>query len=230
MFADRYAEWDDEVTIAAVEAALSRAGEVVRLEADADFPARLREARPDIVFNLAEGMGGSSRESHVPALCEFWEIPYSGSDPLSLGICLDKARAKECLAHHGIPTPGFEVVESAGALPASLQLPIIVKPLHEGSSKGISQRSVCEDWADVERELRLIIETYGQPAIVERFLDGREFTVALLGNDGRAARDLPVPRPLQPRATESNRSGRPLRLSAAPLPRLGPHRHPLRRR
>lgn len=191
MFADTYAEWDDEATIAAVEAALSRAGEVVRLEADADFPARLREARPDIVFNLAEGMGGPSRESHVPALCEFWGIPYSGSDPLSLGICLDKARAKECLGHHRIPTPGFEVVESASALPTSLQLPVIVKPLHEGSSKGISQRSVCGDWGDVERELRLIIETYGQPAIIERFLDGREFTVALLGNDGDC-RTLPI--------------------------------------
>ena len=101
---DRYAEWEDEETIAGVEAALARAGEVIRLEASDDLPFRLRDARPDIVFNIAEGLTGPNRESHVPAICEFWSMPYTGSDPLTLALCLDKGRTKEILSHHGIPT------------------------------------------------------------------------------------------------------------------------------
>ncbi len=189
--ADTFAEWDDESTIAAVEAALSHAGEVIRLEANRDLPVKLREARPDIVFNLAEGMGGASRESFVPAFCEFWGIPYTGSDPLSLGICLDKARAKEALNHHRIPTPDFQVVACPEQVRRSVDLPAIVKPLHEGSSKGITQRSFCTTWPDVETEVARVVEQYGEPAIIERFLGGREFTVAVLGNDGDV-RALPI--------------------------------------
>lgn len=189
--ADTFAEWDDESTIAAVEAALSHAGEVIRLEADPDFPANLREARADIVFNLAEGIGGASRESFVPAFCEFWGIPYTGSDPLALGICLDKARAKEALSHYGIPTPEFQVVKCPEQVRRSMELPAIVKPLHEGSSKGITQRSLCATWADVKTEVARVVERYGEPAIIERFLRGREFTVAVLGNDGDV-RALPI--------------------------------------
>ncbi len=161
------------------------------MEADADFPAKLREARPDIVFNFAEGLGGPSRESHVPAFCEFWGIPYTGSDPVTLGICLDKARTKEALLHHGIPTPDFQVVDRPERIRRSLQLPAIVKPLHEGSSKGIGQRSYCSTWADVENEVVRIVGRYREPAIIERFLGGREFTVAVLGNDGDG-RVLPI--------------------------------------
>src|SRR4051812_36276551 len=94
---DSYAEWDSPETIAAVHRALSALGEVIPLEATADFPQRLREARPDIVFNIAEGFAGQNRESHVPAICEFYGIPYSGSDPLTLSLCLNKARTKQVL-------------------------------------------------------------------------------------------------------------------------------------
>ncbi len=136
------------------------------------------------MFNFAEGMGGASREAYVPTFCEFWGIPYTGSDPLTMAICLDKARAKESLSHHGIPTPEFEVVDRPDRIGRSLKLPAIVKPLHEGSSKGITQRSLCSSWDEVETEVDRVIRRYGEPAIVERFLAGREFTVALLGNDG----------------------------------------------
>ncbi|UCC73522.1 MAG: ATP-grasp domain-containing protein [Gemmatimonadota bacterium] len=190
-FDDTYAEWDDESTIAAIEGALSQAGAVIRLEADAEFPLKLRDARPDIVFNFAEGIGGPSRESHVPAFCEFWGIPYTGSDPLTLGVCLDKARTKETLTHHGIPTPEFQVVERPEQLSHSVELPAVVKPLHEGSSKGISQRSFCTTWADVESEVARVVERYNEPAIIERFLGGREFTAAVIGNDGDG-RVLPI--------------------------------------
>src|SRR3982750_31466 len=109
---DEFAEWDSPATIAAVESALSRLGKVVRLEATEDFPQRLRQTRPDIVFNIAEGFRGVNREAQVPAICEFFGIPYSGSDPFTLTLCLDKARTKETLAFHGIPTPRFAVVEN----------------------------------------------------------------------------------------------------------------------
>ena len=191
--ADLYAEWDDEVTVAAMEAALTKVGEVIRLEATEDFPLRLREGRPDMVFNVAEGLWGPSREAHVPAFCEFWNVPYTGSDPLTLAICLDKARAKEILAYHGIPTAQFAVVSTADRLdrlPALPALPVVVKPIHEGSSKGITQASLCRTRAEVGRAIGVVRRRYRQPALVERWLPGREFTCAILGN-GPGARLLP---------------------------------------
>ena len=124
---DEFAEWDSPTTIAAVESALSHLGKVIRLEANEDFPERLRVARPDIVFNIAEGFYGVNREAHVPAICEFFGIPYSGSDPFTLSLCLDKARTKETLTFHGIPTPKFSVVEKIEDLHAvtgKLALPL----------------------------------------------------------------------------------------------------------
>jgi D-alanine-D-alanine ligase-like ATP-grasp enzyme len=113
---DEFAEWDSPATIVAVESALAHLGRVVRLEAKEDFPEKLRQTRPDIVFNIAEGFHGVNREAHVPAICEFYGIPYSGSDPFTLTLCLDKARTKETLAFHGIPTPKFAVVAEPGEI------------------------------------------------------------------------------------------------------------------
>src|SRR5207253_11168878 len=109
---DAYAEWDSPETIAAVARALSGLGDVIRLEATADFPQRLREAHPDIVFNMAEGLVGQNREAHVPAICEFYGIPYSGSDPFTLSLALNKARTKQMLQFYSIPTAQFALVES----------------------------------------------------------------------------------------------------------------------
>ncbi len=190
--ADLYAEWDDEVTIAAIEAALAEAGEVVRLEATEDFPLRLKESKVDIVFNVAEGLWGPNREAHVPALCEFWGVPYTGSDPLTLALCLDKGRAKEILAYRGIPTAEFAVLTAGDRRRDSIpRLPVMVKPIHEGSSKGITQASLCRTRVEVGREVSRVWQQYRQPALVERWLPGREFTCAILGN-GAGARVLPV--------------------------------------
>ncbi|MGH7482773.1 MAG: D-alanine--D-alanine ligase family protein [Longimicrobiales bacterium] len=190
---DRYAEWDAPDTIAAVEAALTRAGEVVRLEADAEFPRRLREASPDIVFNIAEGLEGPNREAQVPAICEFYGIRYTGSDPLTLCLALDKRRAKEAFAARGVVTPAFFVAgDGAGPVPpAAFPLPAFVKPLFEGSSKGIDVGSVCHTREAVERRVLELADRYRQPALVEEFLPGREFTCGVLGN-GAAARVLPI--------------------------------------
>jgi D-alanine-D-alanine ligase len=188
---DRYAEWEDEETIAGVAAALARAGEVIRLEASDELPFRLREARPDIVFNMAEGLYGPNRESHVPAICEFWSIPYTGSDPLTLALCLDKGRTKEILSHHGIPTARFTVVAGPEELDGFAAWPAIVKPLHEGSSMGITRGSYCRSRAEVRRAIEGVVARYRQPALVEGYLGGREFTCAILGN-GNDARALPI--------------------------------------
>ena len=137
---DRFAEWDDAETIDAVERALRRAGSVIRLEADECFPARLRESRPDIVFNIAEGLNGPSREAHIPAICEFFGVPHTASGPLTLALALDKRRAKETFVAHGIPTARWHLIDGSasrnGGPPG--HGPWIVKPVHEGSSKGIS--------------------------------------------------------------------------------------------
>src|SRR6266550_861325 len=191
---DEFAEWDSPATITAVESALSRLGKVVRLEANEDFPERLRQTRPDIVFNIAEGFHGVNREAHVPAICEFFGIPYSGSDPFTLTLCLDKARTKETLAFHGIPTPPFVVVDDPTeieSLTADLHLPLFVKPLHEGSSKGITDGNLCWDRKQLRRQTEFLLTNYKQPVLVEEYLPGKEFTCAVLGN-GDEATVLPI--------------------------------------
>jgi len=191
---DEFAEWDSPATIAAIESALSRLGKVIRLEAKDDFPERLRATRPDIVFNIAEGFHGVNREAHVPAICEFFGIPYSGSDPFTLSLCLDKARTKETLTFHGIPTPKFAVVEKIEDLDAvrkELSLPLFVKPLHEGSSKGITDSNLCWDRKHLLRQTKVLLENYRQPVLIEEYLPGKEFTCAVLGN-GDEATVLPI--------------------------------------
>jgi len=189
---DRYAEWDDPETIAAVAAALGQAGTVIPLEAREDFPQRLHQIRPDIVFNIAEGLNGPNREAHVPAICEFLDVPYTGSDPLALSLGLDKQRTKEVLLGRRVRTPRWTVAGGgAGAFRLDgLLFPLFVKPLYEGSSKGIDVGSLCRNRKEVAARVEWVEGRYGQPALVEEFLAGREFTVAVLGN-GRDARVLP---------------------------------------
>ncbi len=190
---DEFAEWDSRETIDAVAAALAEIGEVVRLEADDDFPMNLQRERPDIVFNIAEGKNGVNREAHVPAICEFYGIPYSGSDPLTLSVCLDKAKTKETLAYHGVTTAKFKVVRGMHDLAAAreLPLPVFAKPIHEGSSKGITEKNFCRTHDELAAQTAYLLETYQQPVIVEEYLPGAEFTCAVLGN-GDDAKVLPI--------------------------------------
>jgi D-alanine-D-alanine ligase len=192
---DEYAEWDSPETIDAVARALARHGEVTHLEARDDFPQRLRELRPDIVFNIAEGLRGPNREAHVPAICEFYGVPYSGSDPFTLALCLDKARTKEILRANGVPTADWILVRSAPDLdriaPRRRAFPLFAKPVHEGSSKGITERNLVTDEENLRTVVLELLERYGQPVLVETFLPGDEFTCGVLGN-GDDARVLPI--------------------------------------
>ncbi|MBI2618966.1 MAG: ATP-grasp domain-containing protein [Ignavibacteriales bacterium] len=189
---DTYAEWDTQATVNAVQSALEERHRVTLIEANEEAFQRFREVRPEIVFNIAEGFRGASRESQIPAMLEMLGIPYTGSNPVTLGICLDKSRAKEILSYYRIPTPPFSVISSLQDLAiAPVSFPGIVKPLHEGSSKGIFNASIVRTAAELQIEVERIVMEYDQPALVEKFLPGREFTVALLGN-GNDVKVLPI--------------------------------------
>jgi D-alanine-D-alanine ligase len=179
---DFFAECDSDDTISAVQSALQERYQVFPIESDDKAYARLKRLKPHLVFNMAEGLFGPNRESHVPSMCEVLRIPYTGSDPLSLGICLDKSRAKEILSYHKIPNAAFWIVESPLEIPRGITLPAIVKPLYEGSSKGIRDNSAVSNLKELYERIHEVIGLYEEPVIVERFLSGREFTVGVLGN------------------------------------------------
>jgi D-alanine-D-alanine ligase len=189
---DLYAEWDTFATINAVREALAEHHNVTMVEANEEAYVKLRELRPEIVFNIAEGLTGVSREAQIPAMLEMLNIPYTGSDPLTLALCLDKSRAKEIMTFHNIPTPAFQVIlhkEEIDSLHVSF--PVIIKPLHEGSSKGIFNNSVVHDLNELKKEAAGILKKYNEPVLIEEYLSGREFTVALLGN-GKNLTVLPI--------------------------------------
>lgn len=182
---DTYAEWDTWDTINAVKSALEEFHNVTMIEADLYAFDKLRDLQPEIAFNIAEGINGVSREAQIPAMLEMLDIPYTGSDPATLAICLDKARAKEILSYYGVNTAKFFVVTSLEEVnDIRLPFPLIIKPNLEGSSKGIFSSSLVNDKIELMREVERILTEYNEPALVEEFLPGREFTVAMLGNGG----------------------------------------------
>ena len=190
--ADTYAEWDTVETVSAVRDALALRHSVTMIEADEDAFEKLRIQRPEIVFNIAEGQYGVSREAQIPAMLEMLTIPYSGSDALTLAVCLDKSRAKEILSYYRIPTAKFSVIYSLTDLSTlQTEFPCMVKPLNEGSSKGIFDASLVRTPQELQAQVENVLVTYNEPVIVEEFLPGREFTVAMLGN-GDDVRVLPV--------------------------------------
>jgi D-alanine-D-alanine ligase len=189
---DSEAEFDTPTTIEALSQAVRGQGhDVVPLEADQDLPLRLRDARVDLVFNIAEGLTGLNREAQVPALCEMMGIEYTGSDAACMALTLNKATAKRLVAQDGILTPAFAVLYTGKEkLPKGFSFPAIVKPIAEGSSKGIQEKQVVEDDAALRRVAHALLRRYRQPVLVEAFLPGREFTVAMLGE--RKPRVLPI--------------------------------------
>jgi len=182
---DFFAEFDDEETVDAIAKALRKGGsKVTKIEADEKAYSKLKRLEPDIVFNIAEGLRGESRESHIPSMLEMLGTPYTGSGPLTLAIALDKALTHQFLGVNGVPSPLFQVLtKDVEKLNKRFRFPLVVKPLAEGSSKGIRSSSLVRDEQTLRRQVSWVVETYSQPAIVEEFLPGREFTVGLIGND-----------------------------------------------
>jgi D-alanine-D-alanine ligase len=146
--------------------------------------------RWDLVFNIAEGVAGFGRESQVPALLEAYDVPYTFSDPLVCALTLHKGMAKHVARGCGVPTPDFEIVTTAAESAAvALPLPLFVKPVAEGTSKGVTSASVVTSRAALVDVCTNLLRVYRQPVLVERYLAGREFTVGVLGT-GKGARAL----------------------------------------
>ncbi|MFC1700008.1 ATP-grasp domain-containing protein, partial [Candidatus Omnitrophota bacterium] len=145
----------------------------------------LRKSNFDLVFNLCDdGFRNSSLlEAHIPAMLDILQIPYTGSNFFTLAVCLNKARTKEILTFHNIPTAEFQVFyRSETKLKRSLKFPLIVKPLHEDASIGLKKESVVKNRAQLKERIEFVIKNYDQPALVERFVIGREIYVGILGS------------------------------------------------
>ncbi|MFO0726112.1 MAG: D-alanine--D-alanine ligase [Myxococcota bacterium] len=185
---DRLEEYDSEATVEAIAGALAAAGHHPRrLGGGRKFLEAVLSSPPELVFNIAEGFGTRSREAHVPAVCEMLKIPVTHSDPLTLALALDKAMAKRVVASGGIATPDFAVVSSAAELEAlKLPLPLIAKPLFEGSSMGIRQRCRVQRPEELRAVVLELLQAYGQPVLLEVFQTGPELTVGVMGTGASA--------------------------------------------
>lgn len=186
------AEFDRPDTIDAIDHALRSLGhETVRIGSARRCVERLAAGeRWDLVFNICEGLRGLGRESQVPALLEIYDIPYTFSDPVVMGLCMHKGLAKAIVAREGIPTPAFFVAAQAADLDGhGLSYPLFIKPLGEGTGKGITPASIIADDDELRSRAGAMLERFRQPILVESYLPGREFTVSLTGT-GNAAEVL----------------------------------------
>ena len=184
---DLYAELDREETIDEVCTALASGGyRTLRIGNGRQLCERIREAQGcDLILNICEGVGNRNRESQVPAILDLYQIPYAGSDALTLGLTLDKGLAKKVFLTDNVPTPKFFLAgpDTDFENLDGMRFPFFVKPSHEGSSKGISDRSIVADKASLKQQVEDIFRLYRQPVLVEEFIRGGEFTVLVIGND-----------------------------------------------
>jgi len=183
---DANAEFDHPSTVDVIAGAIESQGFRVKKIGNANsLLENINNLGVDIVFNISEGLYGRNRESQVPILLEMARIPFVGADALTLGLTLDKIMAKKIFIAEGIPTPRFFEIKTMDDLLDldHLKFPLIVKPRFEGSSKGLSEKSRVQNLQDLKNQAEFIIETYKQPALVEEFITGQEFTVAIVGND-----------------------------------------------
>lgn len=187
--AEQVAEFDSPDTIDALEAGIRALGhETVRIGSIRALTRFLAAgSRCDLVFNIAEGMFGAGREAQVPALLDAWEIPYVFSDALVLALTLHKGHTKHVVRGAGIPTAGFFLVEKdADIAQVALDFPLFVKPVCEGTGKGIDEKSLVRDRKALEAACRRLLRDFGQPVLVEEYLPGREFTVGITGTGADA--------------------------------------------
>jgi D-alanine-D-alanine ligase len=184
---DALEEYDSIETVEALQAAIEAAGhQVARLGGGKEFLNHVIKEKVDFVFNISEGLGSyRSREAQVPSVLEMLDIPYSGSDPQCLAVCLDKHLTKKIISREGIPTPEWYVIDSRN-LPSvewtRLPYPAFVKPVWEGSSKGIRLKSLVRSPAQMQSMVSGLWQSYHQPVLIEEFISGEEVTVGMVGN------------------------------------------------
>jgi len=184
---DLYAEFDTPKTLEALTGAMRSLGHTVDLVPfDAELVPRFKEIPGDLIFSIAENLGGVSREAWVPALCNLYDRPFAFSGVLANSVTLDKAMTKRIFDGAGIPTPPGQVIATREDLLdpiLAVSFPLFVKPLHEGSGKGITEQSLVQDADQLARQIDVLLAAYDQPVLVEPYLKGREFTVGVVGND-----------------------------------------------
>ena len=180
---DAFADFDHIETVESIQKAIETDGHETKfIMADEKLPFALNEYNPDICFNIAEGLGGDAREAQVPAMLEMLGIPYTGSRVLTNGIALDKTLTKRIWRDRGLPVAPFqEFIYGDERLRPELKFPLFVKPSREGTGMGVDMKARVETEADLHERIQYIIGAYKQPALVEAYLPGREFTVGQLG-------------------------------------------------
>lgn len=185
---DALEEYDSRETIDGIASVLASKGHsIVFLGGGREFLSSVVKEQVDFVFNIAEGLGNyRSREAQVPGVLEMLDIPYTGSDPLCLSVCLDKPLTKQLVADAGIDTPKWRLISSTAELKKmkwdNFPFPAFVKPVHEGSSKGVRLASKVTSAKDITKMTGDLLEYYRQPVIVEEFMSGDELTVGVVGN------------------------------------------------
>jgi len=191
---DQWDDLDSESTINSLVTGIRAGGNTCEFfEGDITLIDNLRKFNPDICFNICEGHFGDAREAQIPAILENLQIPYTGSKVLALALALDKSMTKRVLTYHDLPTPAFQSFERVDEpLSSDMIFPLFVKPSREGTGMGVSQKSIVNNESELREQVAHIHQRYKQPALVERFIQGREVTVGLVGNlIGPVARRLP---------------------------------------
>jgi D-alanine-D-alanine ligase len=180
---DAGADYDYIETIDVIRAAIETDGhKTVFIQADSKLPYALKEAKPDICFNIAEGLGGDAREAQTPALLELLKIPYTGSRVLTSAISLDKTLTKRLWRDRNLPVAPFqEFTFGDEPLRPEMRFPLFVKPAREGTGMGVDTKAIVNTEAELRERTEYVIRMYHQPALVEAFLPGREFTVGIMG-------------------------------------------------
>jgi D-alanine-D-alanine ligase len=183
---DAHDDLDSERTVEALKASIEAAGhKCVVLEGNIDILQPLSKVKPDMAFNICEMHWGDSRESQIPAILEMLRIPYTGSKLLTMALSQDKPMTKRVLAYHGLPTPEFqEFARADEVLDPKLKFPLFVKPAREGTGIGVNEQSIVRDVQELRVRIDWVIRTYHEPALVERFIEGREVTMGIMGNPG----------------------------------------------
>ncbi len=194
MASDQWDDLDSEKTVNALVEAIRAGGHTCEyLEGNLALFEALPKFKPDICFNICEGHFGDAREAHIPTILEMMRIPYTGSKVLTLALALDKPMTKRVIAYHDLPTPDFQTFELEDeALSPEMTFPLFVKPSREGTGMGVSRNSIVHDEKELRDQISAIIDRYKQPALVERYIEGREVTVGFVGNlIGPVAQRLP---------------------------------------
>ena len=195
MAEDQWDDLDSEKTVNSLVNAIRAGGNTCEFfEGNITLIDSLPEYKPDICFNICEGHFGDAREAQIPAILEMLRIPYTGSKVMTLALALDKPMTKRVLSYHELPTPAFQTFERVDEpLNNDMLFPLFVKPSREGTGMGVSGKSIVNDETELREQVAYIHERYKQPALVERFISGREVTVGVVGNlIGPVARRLPA--------------------------------------